>query len=183
MIDDQRTDHMIRSWIDTGPDRASAEFVERTLAPIPRMRQRRSWRIGLERRVGPLMPLAAAVAVVAVVVGLGLLPKGVPIGGPNPSSSPSPALGSNKPTFELIFGEGATARRWAYAGTSHGGRLRAERISGPPLSAYIATSGTPSGSPHSGRRPAAPHPAADDAPFSVVRRRAGAERGLTARRH
>jgi len=104
MIDDQRTDHMIRSWIDTGPDRASAEFVERTLAPIPRMRQRRSWRIGLERRVGPLMPLAAAVAVVAVVVGLGLLPKGVPIGGPNPSSSPSPALGSNKPTFELTFG-------------------------------------------------------------------------------
>ena len=110
MIDDKRTDHMIRSWIDTGPDRASAEFVERTLAPIPRMRQRRSWRIGLERRVGPLMPLAAAVAVVAVVVGLGLLPKGVPIGGPNPSGSLSPALGSNKPTFELIFGEGATAR-------------------------------------------------------------------------
>src|SRR5690349_16401197 len=108
MIEDQYADRTIRAWIDAGPDRASADFVERTMTPIPRMRQRRSWRIGLGRLLGPwLVPAAAAVAVVAVAIALGSLPKGTPIGGDGITTSPSPALGSNKPTFELTFGEGA----------------------------------------------------------------------------
>lgn len=111
MIDDQYADRTIRAWIESGPDRASAEFVERTLAPIPRMRQRRSWRISLGRGVRPvLVPLAAALGIVAVVIGSSLLPKGLPVGGGGPAPSPSPALGSSKPTFELTFGDGASAR-------------------------------------------------------------------------
>lgn len=111
MIDDLHTDPVVRAWIEAGPDRASTEFVERTLAPIPRMRQRRSWRITLGRRAGPLlMSAAAAAAVIAVALGSGLLPKGTPIGGSGPSNSASPALGSYKPTFELTFGDGASAR-------------------------------------------------------------------------
>ena len=109
MIDDRRTDGVIKAWIEAGPDRASADFVERTLAPIPRMRQRRSWRIGLGR-MGPLLPVAAAAGVVAIVIALGALPKASPIGGTTSSASASPALGSYKPTFELTFGDGAAAR-------------------------------------------------------------------------
>jgi hypothetical protein len=111
MSDEQYADQTIRAWIDAGPDRASAEFVDRTLTPIPRMRQRRSWRIELGRRVGPLLvPTAAAAAVLAVAIVLGSLPNGMPIGGAGPTSSPSPALGSSRPTFELKFGDGASAR-------------------------------------------------------------------------
>ena len=57
MIDDRHTDSKIKAWMQAGPDRASAEFVERTLTPIPRMRQRRSWRIALGGRIGPLLPV------------------------------------------------------------------------------------------------------------------------------
>ena len=110
MIDDRHTDSKIKAWMQAGPDRASAEFVERTLTPIPRMRQRRSWRIALGGRIGPLLPVAAAAGVVAIVIALGALPKGTPIGGTASSASASPALGSYKPTFELTFGDGATAR-------------------------------------------------------------------------
>ena len=111
MIDDQYADRTIKAWIDAGPDRASAEFVERTLTPIPRMRQRRSWRIAAGRRVRPvLVPLAAALGIVAVIAASGVLPKGAPVGGGGPATSPSPAPGSYTPTFVLTFGDGAGAR-------------------------------------------------------------------------
>lgn len=118
MIDDLHTDRVIRDWIDAGPERASAEFVERTLAPIPLMRQRGSWWIRVGRRIGTLVPVAAAVGVVAVVLALGALPKGMPIGGAGSSSSASPALGSYRPTFELTVGEGAAARVFRSAPTA-----------------------------------------------------------------
>jgi hypothetical protein len=112
MTDDRRADQLIKAWIDAGPDAASSEFVERTLRPIPRMRQRRSWRIaagGLTRR---LAPLAAGVAVAAIaVIGVSTVIRGLPVGdGPGNAPSPSPPLGTSRPTFELTFGEGATAQ-------------------------------------------------------------------------
>ena len=98
----ERMDDTIRTWVRSGPEMASAEFVERTLRPIPRMRQRRSWRIALERFTQPVVSVAGAVALVIVLVaGLGFLtlrPGGV--GGPNVSPSPS---GSTHPSFEMTI--------------------------------------------------------------------------------
>ena len=102
MTGDERMDDTIRTWVRSGPEMASAEFVERTLAPIPRMRQRRSWRISLERFTRPVMAVGGAVALVIVLVaGLGfvaLRPGGV--GGPTASPNPS---GSPQPSFETII--------------------------------------------------------------------------------
>jgi hypothetical protein len=111
MTDDQRSDALIRSWIEAGPDAASAEFVEQTLRPIPRMRQRRSWRITVGRLLEPL-PLMATAAIIIAVVGsgialTGLMPRS---DGPGGQASPSPAAGSPRPTFQLLMGEGPTAR-------------------------------------------------------------------------
>ena len=101
-------DDAIRTWIRSGPEMASAEFVERTLGPIPRMRQRRSWRITLERFTQPVVAVGGAVALIAVLVaGLGLLalrPGGV--GGPAiPTASPGPSA-SGQPTFEMTISGG-----------------------------------------------------------------------------
>ena len=41
-------DDAIHDWILSGPEVAPADFVDETLRPIPRMRQRRSWRIRLD---------------------------------------------------------------------------------------------------------------------------------------
>jgi hypothetical protein len=102
MSGQERMDDAVRAWIRSGPDAASAEFVERTLAPIPRMRQRRSWRISLERFTQPAMAVGGAVALVIVLVaGLGFLalrPGGV--GGPTVSPGPS---GSPQPSFEMTI--------------------------------------------------------------------------------
>jgi hypothetical protein len=106
MSGQERTDDAVRAWIRSGPETASAEFVERTLRPIPRMRQRRSWRIALERLTQPVMAVGGAVALVVVLVaGLGILalrPGGV--GGPAlPTASPGPSAGG-QPTFEMTIG-------------------------------------------------------------------------------
>jgi hypothetical protein len=98
MNDDRRSDEILRSWVRSGPEQASSEFVERTLRPIPRMRQRRSWRIALERVSRPLMATAAVAATIALlVIGIagffGMRGVGAPM--PMPSSAPS------KPSFEL----------------------------------------------------------------------------------
>jgi hypothetical protein len=111
MTNDPRSDSQIRSWIEAGPDAASAEFVERTLRPIPRMRQRRSWRITLGRLLEPL-PLMATVASVFAVVATGMALGGlVPRSeGPGGQASPSAPDVSLRPTFELSMGEGPSAR-------------------------------------------------------------------------
>ena len=45
MNENHRNDDIVRAWVRSGPEQASADLVERTLRPVPRMRQRRSWRI------------------------------------------------------------------------------------------------------------------------------------------
>ena len=100
-------DDGIRDWIMSGPELASTEFVERTLRPIPRMRQRRSWRIALEHLVRPIAaPAGALVGVTTVVaVGIGalvLLPR---VGGTG-SPSATPPL---RPTFDLRVSAGPDA--------------------------------------------------------------------------
>jgi hypothetical protein len=97
MNDDRRSDDILRSWVRSGPEQASSEFVERTLRPIPRMRQRRSWRIALERLSRPVMATAAVAATVALlVVGIaGFVGMRGP-GGLVPTPSVPP-----RPSFEL----------------------------------------------------------------------------------
>lgn len=99
----ERMDDAVRAWVRSGPESASAEFVERTLRPIPRMRQRRSWRISLERFTQPVMAVGGAIALVVVLVaGLGLValrPGGV--GGP-PAPTGSPGA-SATPSFEMTI--------------------------------------------------------------------------------
>jgi hypothetical protein len=106
MTGDERADEIVRAWVQAGPDGASAEFVERTLRPVPRMRQRRSWRIVLERVSRPVLAGAAAVALVAVfVVGIGGFSGFGGVGAPAPTPIPVPT----KPTFELTFKSGPGA--------------------------------------------------------------------------
>ena len=102
MNEDRRSDEILRSWVRSGPEQASSEFVERTLRPIPRMRQRRSWRIVMERLSRPVVAGAGAMALIALlVVGIagvvGLRGVG---GGPVPSPT------SSKPTFDLTVAGG-----------------------------------------------------------------------------
>ena len=106
MNENHRSDDIVRAWVRSGPEQASAEFVERTLRPVPRMRQRRSWRILLERGSRPVLAGAGAVAVLVLIAGLGLLavrPGGV--GGP---ASPGPSA-SSQPTFEMTISGGGPA--------------------------------------------------------------------------
>jgi hypothetical protein len=104
MSGQERMDDAVRAWIRSGPEAASAEFVERTLQPIPRMRQRRSWRITLERLTQPVVAVGGAVALVVVLVaGLGYLAlRAGGVGGPNPTASPSPS-GGGLPSFEMTI--------------------------------------------------------------------------------
>lgn len=105
MSGQERFDDVVLAWVRSGPEAASAEFVERTLQPIPRMRQRRSWRIALERFTQPVVAVGGAVALVVVLVaGLGLLalrPGGVG-GPPMPTASPGPST-SGQPVFEMTI--------------------------------------------------------------------------------
>ena len=101
MNDDRRSDEIIRSWVRSGPEQASSEYVDRTLLPIPRMRQRRSWRIALERVSRPVMATAAVVATIALlVIGIAGFVGMRGVGG-GPATIPSPP--PSKPSFELIM--------------------------------------------------------------------------------
>ena len=102
MSGQERMDDTIRAWVRSGPETASSEVVERTLRPIPRMRQRRSWRISLERFTQPVIAVGGAVALVVVLVaGLGLMVlRQGGVGGPAASPSPS---GSAQPSFEMAI--------------------------------------------------------------------------------
>jgi hypothetical protein len=98
MRENERNDDIVRAWVRSGPEQASADLVERTLRPVPRMRQRRSWRIALERLSGPVLAGAGAVALVAVlIVGITGFVGSRGVGGPAPTPSPSPS----KPSFVL----------------------------------------------------------------------------------
>jgi len=106
MTDNQRSDDIVRAWVQDGPEQASADLVERTLRPVPRMRQRRSWRIVMERVSRPVLAGAAAVALVAVVVvGIGGSSGFGGVGAPAATPIPVPT----KPTFELTFKSGPGA--------------------------------------------------------------------------
>jgi hypothetical protein len=86
-------DDRVLAWIHSGPETAPSEFVERTLRPVPRMRQRRSWRVGLEHVGGPLLrPVALGLAII-LVVGL-VVASGI---GRGPAPVPPPLA----PTLEL----------------------------------------------------------------------------------
>jgi hypothetical protein len=123
----ERMDDAVRAWIRSGPETASAEFVERTLRPIPRMRQRRSWRIALERFTQPVVAVGGAVALLVVLVaGLGLValrPGGV--GGPGAPIGPTfqmtisgagPATGTYRsdPSASVNRCSHATDGSWRY---------------------------------------------------------------------
>ena len=103
MNENQRNDDIVRAWVRSGPELASADLVERTLRPVPRMRQRRSWRILLERLSGPVLAGAGAVALIAVlIVGITGFVGMRGVGAPVPTASPSPS----KPTFVLTVSGG-----------------------------------------------------------------------------
>ena len=103
MNENDRNDDIVRAWVRSGPELASADFVERTLRPVPRMRQRRSWRILIERLSGPVLAGAGAVALVVVlIVGIAGFLGMRGVGAPAPMPSPSPS----KPTFELTVAGG-----------------------------------------------------------------------------
>jgi hypothetical protein len=88
------------AWIRSGPETAAPEFVERTLRPVPRMRQRRSWRIAVDRWLAAPAAVATGAAVV-VVVGLGaIILAGLP--GRDGVGAPSPTAGL-RPSFELLL--------------------------------------------------------------------------------
>jgi hypothetical protein len=99
MTGPREPDEVVRAWVRSGPDLASAGFVEQTLRPVPRMRQRRSWRIAAERWSQPLLAAAAVGAVALGVVILAGLPGRGTIGQP----SPTPLTGLH-PSFELTLG-------------------------------------------------------------------------------
>jgi hypothetical protein len=104
-------DEHIAGWLRSGPETAPASLVESTLRPIPRMRQRRSWRITLGRVLGPIRTPAAVVAgLIVVIVGLAIV-AGLPrAGGVAAPSGPS------RPTFQLRLARPVGAATWLGAG-------------------------------------------------------------------
>jgi hypothetical protein len=106
MTDHPDVDVTIRDWILIGAEVAPADFVDETLRPIPRMRQRRSWRIALDpltRPAASVLMAAATVAIAVVALGaFGLASGGGRLGG---GSSPTPS----KPTFQMTISAFADA--------------------------------------------------------------------------
>ena len=90
---DRSPERRIADWIRTGPEAAPSAFVEATLRPVPRMRQRPSWRIRLERLARPLARPTVVGLAAALIIG-GLLATGVGRGPTGPSTP-------THPTFEL----------------------------------------------------------------------------------
>jgi len=93
---DRSRDQRVADWLRTGPEVAATEFVDATLRPIPRMRQRRSWRIWLDRRGRPLVkPAVLGLAALVIVGALGVV-------GSVGDSPFRPSV--SRPTFELRIG-------------------------------------------------------------------------------
>lgn len=92
MIDPRSPDDRVLAWLRSGPETAHAEFVERTLRPIPRMRQRRSWRVGLDRLGRPIArPVAVGLAV--VLIGILLATAAIVLAPPQPTPPTTPTIG------------------------------------------------------------------------------------------
>lgn len=89
-------DQRVTDWLATGPATAPPEFVEATLRPIPRMRQRRSWRIHLELVGRPLLQPAALGLAVVIVAGMLVVAGSVGSGVGRPP-------GPTGPMFELLL--------------------------------------------------------------------------------
>jgi hypothetical protein len=86
-------DHLIRTYLDDGPTELPDYSYHAVRARIDHTRQRvvfGPWREPDMSKFVALATAAAAVLVVAAVVGLNLLPGQGPIGGPGPTSAPTP---------------------------------------------------------------------------------------------
>jgi hypothetical protein len=103
---------LVRAWLRSGPETASPDFVDRTLAPIPHMRQRGRWRIQLQhasaapRELGALLAAAAAIVIVFVVI----VSSQPGLGGPGGSPSPSPGVHPTS-ALQVTGGPGAGTYR------------------------------------------------------------------------
>ena len=98
----RRVDEAIRDWVASGPEIAPAALVERTLEPIPHMRQRRGWPSRLRHSTTLQRALGGGLAVAAAVALLIALPALVRIPGPGASPSPSaPPTSPARPSFDL----------------------------------------------------------------------------------
>ena len=85
-------DRTAKLWLEDGPTVMSDHALRSAFDEIHVTRQRRSW--GPARRISPMNPafrlaLSAGAVVLAVVVGLSLLPGGAGFGG-GPAASPTP---------------------------------------------------------------------------------------------
>ena len=98
-------DDLIRAMVRSGPETAASDFVERTLAPIPHMRQRGRWRLYLERAPGSSSAFGGflAAAAAGVVLAVAILSSVPGLGGPGATPSPS---ATTIPTFELDVTDG-----------------------------------------------------------------------------
>jgi hypothetical protein len=87
-------DPRVEAWLDDGPDRAPAQFIDATLAPIPAMAQRRRSLVAIGRMTVTFAALARIAATAALVFGVGLAGlaiRGGPIGHEGPTETPSAA--------------------------------------------------------------------------------------------
>jgi hypothetical protein len=106
MTDHPGIDDAIHDWILSGAEGAPADFVDETLRPIPRMRQRRSWRITLDPLTRPaawLLTASATVAIAVIAIGAFGVASGIGRFGGGPSATPAP------PTFHLTISAFADA--------------------------------------------------------------------------
>ncbi len=89
-------DARILDYLRSGPETAPAAFVEETLRPIPRMRQRRPWQVRIEDALRPVRrPASIAIALVLLVA---ILVAVATLGGGDARPAPPSA-----PTFELTL--------------------------------------------------------------------------------
>ena len=113
---ERSADDIVRAWIESGPDLAARSLIDRTMQPIPLMRQRRSIWIGLGRplRLASIGGPAAVVVTTAIVaiVGFGIL-----VGRPGPGIFPEPTVSPSplalRPSFTLVMGAGAAEQTFA----------------------------------------------------------------------
>jgi len=94
-------DRRLRAWLDDGPDLAPHDLADDVMDPIPTMRRRPSWSRYLPMAVpGGTAWLAAAAAVVAVAVALGMLAL----------LRPLPDIGAPRPTGDYMTNDFGVSR-------------------------------------------------------------------------
>lgn len=100
MNDRSDIDRVLGYWFEDGPivmpDRV-ADVVARRISLRPQRRSRRLlWRFPM--RPAMKYGLAAAAVLLVAVVGYNLLPRGPSVGGPPPTATPAPTVGSSSPS-------------------------------------------------------------------------------------